>query len=68
MLCASKKAELNQIFLNFLKDEYMPPIVIEKKELTIEGDMQLKSNYLDKKVKKKEREIFFRLRVNIFFN
>jgi hypothetical protein len=31
-------------------DEYLPPIIIEKKEITIENDMQLKSNYLDLKV------------------
>lgn len=30
-------------------DEYMPKIVIEKKELLIDNDMEMKSNYLDRK-------------------
>lgn len=30
-------------------DEYMPKMVIEKKELVIDTDMQLKSKYLDRK-------------------
>lgn len=38
-------------FLYFIKlDEYMPEMTIEKKELDIDSDMQLKSNYLDRKV------------------
>lgn len=30
-------------------DEFMPKMVIEKKELAIDSDMQLKSKYLDRK-------------------
>ena len=36
---------LNNCFL----DEYLPKLVINKKELNWENDMQLKSSYLDKK-------------------
>ena len=31
-------------------DEFLPPITIEKKEIVLEKDMQMKSIYLDKKV------------------
>ncbi len=31
-------------------DEYMPKIHIDKKSLVFESDMELKSNYLDRKV------------------
>ena len=34
-------------------DEYMPKIKIEKKELIFENDMELKSKYLDRKVRYK---------------
>lgn len=33
-------------------DEYLPKIVIPKKELNWEEDMQLKSKYMDRKVRK----------------
>ena len=36
--------------MNISVDEFMPEMVIEKKELDIDTDMQLKSNYLDRKV------------------
>jgi hypothetical protein len=35
--------------INHFSDEYLPKLIIEKKELNWENDMLLKSQYIDKK-------------------